>query len=124
MKVALFWLVACVLTVVPVSVGMAQGGVAGEWAMTINSDQGPMPMALTLALDGDALSGNLSNDMLGSSELEGTFVDDMLEFKSDMNAQGQTFTLTFTGALDGDDAMTGNVDFGGFGSAAFTAERK
>ena len=40
-----------------------------------------------------------------------------------MDAQGQTFTLTFTGALDGD-AMTGNVDFVGFGSAAFTAERK
>ena len=47
-------------------------------------------MSLTLAVDGDALSGSLSSDMLGSSELEGTFADDMLEFKSDMDAQGQT----------------------------------
>ena len=122
MKVALFWLIACAMVVVPVS-GIAQGGVAGEWNMTINSDQGPLPMGLTLALDGDALSGNLSSDMLGSSELAGTFADDMLSFTSDMDAQGQTFTLTFTGALDGE-AMTGNVDFGGFGSADFTAERK
>ena len=97
MKVALFWIVACVMVVVPVS-GIAQGGVAGEWNMTINSDQGPLPMGLTLALDGGALSGSLSSDMLGSSELEGTFADDMLEFTSDMDAQGQTFTLTFTGA--------------------------
>ena len=124
MKATLIWLVACVLAVVPVSVGMAQAGVAGEWAMTMNTDQGAMPMGLTLALDGAALSGTLSSDMLGSSELEGTFQDDMFEFKSDMDAQGQTFTLTFTGTLEGDDALQGNVDFGGFGSAAFTAERK
>ena len=124
MKRSLIWLVAWVVAVVPVSVGFAQTGVAGDWAVTVFSDRGLFPMGLTLALEGEALSGTLTSDEMGSSELEGTFQDDMLEFKADMSVEGQMSTLTFSGDFDGDGTITGSFEGGSFGTAGFTAERK
>lgn len=124
MKRSLVWLVACVVAVVPISVGFAQAGVAGDWTVTVFSDRGLFPMGLTLALDGEALSGTLTSDEMGSADLEGTFRDDMLEFKADMAIDGQLSTLTFAGALDGDSMITGSLEGGSFGTAGFSAERR
>ena len=69
MQRSLVWLVACVVAAAPVSVGFAQAGVAGDWTVTVFSDRGLFPMGLTLALDGEALSGTLTSDEMGSSGL-------------------------------------------------------
>ena len=124
MKRSRLWLLACVVAIVPVSVGVAQAGVAGDWTLTMFSDRGLFPMGLTLDVDGEAVSGTLTSDDMGSSELEGTFRDNMLEFKLDLNFEGQMSTLTFSGDFDGDGMITGSIEGGTFGTAGFSAEKQ
>jgi len=124
MKRSLVWLFASAVALMPVSVGFAQASVAGDWSVTMFSDRGLFPMDLTLTVDGDAVSGTLTSHDLGSSELEGTFRDNTLEFSLDLEFEGQVSTLTFNGEFDGEAMITGSIEGGTFGTAGYSAERK
>ena len=54
----------------------AQGGVAGEWMVTLHEQFGPSIQRLVLAASGETLSGTL-----GRRKIEGTVKDGSIEFK-------------------------------------------
>ena len=56
----------------------AQGGVAGEWMVTLHEQFGPSVQRLVLAVSGETLSGTL-----GRRKVEGTVKDGSIEFKLD-----------------------------------------
>ncbi len=100
----------------------AQSGVAGIWKMTFQTDQGAVEADMTLKQDGQKVTGTLVSAQ-GEAPLEGTFTDGKLLMSLTVDAQGQVLTITFSGALE-KEALKGDVDFGGFGSAQWSATRK
>jgi hypothetical protein len=60
---------------------------------------------------------------MGETPLTGTVKGTAVSLSVKVNAQGQEFELAFSGTADGDQ-MKGTVDFGGMGSANWSAARK
>ncbi len=60
---------AAVLTVLAASV-CAAAGIDGKWTAEVPGRQGPMEMVFDLKADGDKVSGTISNDFMGESEIQ------------------------------------------------------
>ena len=103
------------------SFAAAQAGVTGKWKLNFQTDQGAVDADLILKQDGEKVTGSL-NSPQGEAPLEGTFKGGKLVLSMSVDAGGQALTITFDGALE-KDTLKGNVDFGGFGSATWTATR-
>lgn len=86
----------------------------GAWNINMNTPVGAMPAMLTLNADG---SGAISVEGMGETQFNGvTFDGNAINFAANVEAQGQSLTLDFTGTVDGD-SLTGEfgTDFGAFG---------
>jgi hypothetical protein len=116
------WAAAIALLLVTAPFALAQAGVAGAWKLTFQTDQGAIDADMTLKQDGEKVSGSLVSPQ-GEAPIEGTFKGDKLLLTMSVDAQGQALVITFNGALE-KDALKGDVDFGGFGSAQWSATRK
>lgn len=93
----------------------------GVWNTTMNTPMGPQKVTLTLATDGDALTGSLSGPQ-GSLDLQDGAVDgDALSWKADIS-QPMAMTLEFSATVDGDE-ISGNVKLGAFGNASLSGTR-
>jgi hypothetical protein len=101
---------------------LAQAGVAGAWKLTFQTDQGAIDADMTLKQEGQKVTGSLVSPQ-GEAPIEGTFTDGKLLLSMSVDAQGQALVITFNGALE-KDTLKGDVDFGGFGSAQWSATRK
>jgi hypothetical protein len=99
----------------------AQAGVAGAWKMTFQTDQGAIDSDMNLKQDGQKVTGTLVSPQ-GEAPVEGTYTDGKLLLSLTVDAGGQVMTITFDGVLE-KDTLKGNVDFGGFGSATWSASR-
>jgi len=103
------------------SFAAAQASVTGKWKLNFQTDQGAVDADLTLKQDGEKVTGSLTSPQ-GEAPLEGTYKGGKLVLSLSVDAGGQALTITFDGALE-KDTLKGNVDFGGFGSATWTATR-
>jgi hypothetical protein len=99
----------------------AQINVAGDWDVMINGPQGAMEATLTLAQDGDTVSGTLES-LMGAVEVAGAVAANLMRLAFDVDAGGQMITITMIGEVNGS-SMEGSLDFGQ-GTADFTAKRK
>ncbi len=93
----------------------------GTWNTTMNTPMGAQSGTLTLATDGNTLTGKLSGPQ-GEIELEeGTVDGDKLTWKASITSP-MAMTLEFSATVDGDE-ISGNVKLGAFGNATFTGTR-
>jgi hypothetical protein len=122
MRYARTWAVVFALLLVAAPFTLAQAGVDGAWKLTFQTDQGAIDADMTLKQDGQKVTGSLVSPQ-GEAPIEGTFNDGKLVLSMSVDAQGQAFVITFNGALE-KDTLKGDVDFGGFGSAQWSATRK
>lgn len=120
MKYSLGVLAAALLALSPVA-ALAQSGPAGEWELSMSTPQGNTTVGLTLALNGDKVSGELASPM-GSVPVVGTATGNDVKVTADINVQGMALTFAIDGKVNGD-AMDGNVAVGDFGQFPFTGKR-
>jgi hypothetical protein len=99
----------------------AQGSVAGSWELTLSTPQGATTVNLTLAQDGDKLSGSLDSPM-GSVPVTGTNTAGALALAAHLELQGNAIDLGLNGKMEGD-ALNGSVKVGDFGEFPFTGKR-
>jgi len=98
-------------------------GVDGEWAMTVNTDQGPISAVLVVKADGEKVTGAVKGEQ-GDLPLEGTFKEKTLSFSFLYPApDGSSLTVTMTGTVEGD-TINGTFDAGGMASGSWTAKKK
>ena len=86
----------------------------GVWAVEMNTPLGALPATLTINEDG---TGTMAADGMGSAPISGiNFDGNALAFDAEIDAQGQTIVLEFSGSVEGD-SMSGEFgsDFGAFG---------
>ena len=99
----------------------AQSNVAGDWNMTIDSDQGSLSATMTFKQDGEKVTGSMPTDQI-TFEFEGTISDNKLELVAEIDAGGAFLEVILEATVDGDE-ITGTLDFGGYGSGDITATR-
>lgn len=93
----------------------------GTWNTTMNTPMGAQNATLTLASDGNALTGNMSGPQ-GEMELEDGAIDgETLTWKASITTP-MAMTLEFTAAVSGDE-ISGSVKLGAFGDATFSGTR-
>jgi hypothetical protein len=86
----------------------------GVWNVEMDTPLGALPAVLTINADG---SGSMVAEGLGDAPISGiTFDGNTVAFEAEIDAQGQTLVLEFSGTVDGD-SVEGEFgsDFGAFG---------
>ena len=81
--------------------------VGGTWEMTFEGPRGTRTQTLTLQQDGGTIKGTLEGRR-GPAPLEGSVTGNEIKFTVKRETQNGTFTLEYTGTVDGD-AMKGKV---------------
>ena len=99
----------------------AQSNVAGDWNMTIDTDQGSLSATMTFKQDGEKVTGSMPTDQI-TFEFEGTISDNKLELVAEIDAGGAFLEVILEATVDGAE-ITGTLDFGGYGSGDITATR-
>ena len=119
-----------VLTVVVVAFGLlstarlaAQAtNVTGEWAFTVETDQGGGTPMITFKQDGEKLTGKYAGQ-LGNADLTGTVKGNAIHFTFTIDVQGQQAPVTYDGTVE-KNTMKGKLDIGGMVNGTFTATKK
>ena len=78
---------------------------------------------LVLKLEGDKLTGHYSGQ-LGEADLTGTVKGQEIAFKFSVDAQGNNLDCTYTGTIEGKDALKGKVNIAGLADGTFTAKKQ
>src|SRR5206468_9079928 len=98
--------------------------VTGKWTFTVQTDAGSGTPTVTLKQDGEKLTGHYSSQNLGEADLTGSVKGQEIKFTFNVDAQGTSLTVTYTGTIENKDSMKGNVDLGGMAQGTFTAKRQ
>jgi hypothetical protein len=121
--------IARVVFVVALAVGLAspavlaQGvNVTGEWAFSVQTDQGGGTPTITFKQDGEKLTGQY-NGQLGQADLTGTVKGNAIHFTFTVDVQGQNAPVTYDGTVE-KNTMKGKMDIAGMVNGTFTATKK
>jgi hypothetical protein len=97
--------------------------IGGKWSMTIDGPQGPTESAVSLTQEGEVLTGTITNDMFGTSKLEGNVKGDTVRFAFTIDAGGQSIPLTAGAFVKDKDTVSGQIIAEGMGNFPFTMTR-
>src|SRR5262245_36106415 len=110
----------CVMALVATGVLAQNANPVGSWDITVESPRGPSKSLLVNKKDGDKLSGTIKGQRgerpLSNVSMKG----DEITFSLTINPQGQEMVITYKGKV-AKDSMSGEADFGGMGSGAWSA---
>ena len=118
-KILSGWLAVSPLVLVGCAASTPPG--VGVWDVEMNTPLGNLPATLTLNADG---TGVMGSDQLGEAPIDGvTYDGNGIAFIAEVDAQGQTLVLEFTGTVEGD-SVSGEFgsDFGAFAVTGSRAE--
>ncbi|HTM48038.1 MAG TPA: aminotransferase class V-fold PLP-dependent enzyme [Bryobacteraceae bacterium] len=101
-----------------ISLGANPGG---RWNLDITFARGAARHALQLRVQGGRLLGS-HQGATAHGDVEGTISGDRIRFRSTLPVEGVRLVYTFSGAISGD-AMSGELDLGEYGPAAWKASR-
>ncbi|MBS1819652.1 MAG: hypothetical protein JSU08_17090 [Acidobacteria bacterium] len=121
MKKYLGVLAAAAIVAFTPAASFAQSGPAGEWQISMTTPQGTTNSTLELKVNGDKVTGTLSNSM-GPVGVTGTTADNAVKLSAELNIQNMSLTLAIDGKVTGD-TMDGTVKVGDFGEFPFTGKR-
>ena len=96
----------------------------GKWLFNVTTDAGTGTPTVTLKQQGDSLTGHYSSQTLGEADLKGGIKDRKFTFSFQANVQGTNLLVTYSGNVEGPDALRGTVNLGGQASGTFTAKKQ
>ena len=102
---------------------VAQGvNITGEWAFTVQTDQGGGTPTITFKQDGEKLTGTYTGQ-LGAADLTGSIKGNDVKFTFTIDVQGQQAPVSYAGTVE-KNTMKGTLDIGGMVTGTFTATKK
>jgi hypothetical protein len=99
----------------------AQADLAGEWAVTFSTPQGPAEFTMYVNQEGLRLSGRLTSDA-GEFPLRGTVDGNRFTITWSLPDQGRLVEITFKGTINGEQ-LAGTAKLGTAGEGPLSAER-
>jgi hypothetical protein len=109
---------AGLLAVVP---ALTQTDIAGEWAVTFGTPQGPQEFTMYVVQEGPRLSGRLTSEY-GEFPLRGSLDGSNFTITWSLPDGGRELEVTFSGKVDGD-SLTGTAKLGTRGSGQLSGTR-
>ena len=116
---------AIVVSMLSIAV-IAQAGkvnLTGAWTFTVDTSAGSGTPTITLKQDSETLTGHYSGQ-LGEADLTGSVKGQDITFTFTVDLQGMKLKNTYTGSIEGNDALKGTVDIAGLAGGTFTAKRQ
>ena len=104
--------------------GQTPADVAGDWALTVETDQGTTTPSVMLEQNGSELTGHYSSEALGEADVKGTVNGNDVMFSLSASAGGFDIEVTYTGTMQDDGTLSGQIDLGGYGGGTFTGKRR
>jgi hypothetical protein len=98
------------------------GNITGTWNGTVETPQGTGSPTFTFKQEGEKLTGTYKGQ-LGEGPLTGTLKGNDISFSLKVNFQGEEFTITYTGKVEGNN-MKGKAMLGQLGEANWTAKKQ
>ena len=114
---------ACVVASAALAAQASKVDVTGKWMFNVETAAGSGTPTITLKQDGDKLTGHYSGQ-LGEADLTGTVKGQEIAFKFSVDAQGNNLDCTYTGTVEGKDALKGKVNIAGLADGTFTAKKQ
>jgi hypothetical protein len=96
--------------------------VSGTWELNVESPMGSRASDAIFTQSGETLGGKMVSSR-GEVPLTGTIDGDTVKFGINVNVQGQSLQIDYSGTVTGD-TMSGTVVFGSFGDGKWTGKRK
>jgi hypothetical protein len=80
---------------------------AGKWNASVDTPQGPFARVFDLAVEGDTLTGTMSNDFMGATPIsDGVVNGNELSFKLSLQGgPGGPMNINYKGAVNGDELV-------------------
>ena len=98
--------------------------VAGDWTLTVSTDNGITNPLLTLVQDGESLTGHYSSEALGENDIRGMVDGSTVTIRFMADLQGQGVPVVYSGTVDAEGKMSGSLDIAdGMLGGTFTATR-
>lgn len=101
MKKAIFLSFFAVALLISAQNASAQSSVAGNWDAMMNTPGGSVPLKLIFVVDGEKLTGTAKRSR-GDVALVGTVKGSDIAFSYTIDYNGNPFTVSFAGKVDGD----------------------
>lgn len=111
------------LSAITVSAQRMFADVSGKWAFTVDAPQGQTNSLATFKQEGEALTGTLEIEQMGTRPITGSVKGDTVRFAFTLDMNGQTLELQSTGVLKDKDSMAGQMELVGMGAFPWTAKR-
>lgn len=96
--------------------------ISGTWELNVESPMGSRASDAIFTQEGGTLGGKMVSPR-GEVPLTGTIEGDTVNFGINVNVQGQSLQIDYTGTVTGD-TMSGTVVFGSFGDGKWTGKKK
>ena len=97
--------------------------VAGNWALSVETQAGTGTPTLTLRQDGETLTGTYSSQVFGEQKVSGTVKGSAITFGFTASVEGNTIKVTYTGTVEST-SMNGKVSLGDLGEGTFTGRKQ
>jgi hypothetical protein len=96
----------------------------GAWTITSNSPQGSIESTLAIQQQGNAFTGSMTSQMMGTTPVtDGMIAGKKVTWSVTVTFGGQGITISYAGEVEGT-KMTGTVTAGTFGSFPFSGEKR
>jgi len=95
--------------------------ISGVWTFVVQTDVGGGSPTVTIAQEGERLTGTYVSEQLGTAALRGTIEGAAFSFSFGLDLQGMPVTVTLTGTVENAESLRGSFDLGGFSTGTFTA---
>lgn len=96
--------------------------VSGDWEITVSTQRGEMTWDVHFEQEGGNLTVTMSGQR-GETTGEGTITGNKIEWTITRSTPQGEMTMTWNGEVEGD-AMSGEVQFGSFGSSTWEGTKK
>ena len=117
-------MLVAVMTTPLIGAGQAVADVAGDWALTVETDQGTTTPSVTLEQNGSELTGHYSSETLGEATVTGSVNGNEVRFSLEAEVQGFGLEVVYTGTVQSDGTLTGQISLGDLGGGTFTGKRR
>ena len=123
-RIAAVWAALAVVPAALMAAVQEPADLSGDWALEVTTEAGVTTPSVTLEQDGTMLTGHYSSEALGEQDVTGSVEGADFHFDFDAELQGQSFRVTYTGTLQEDGTISGELDLGGFAGADFTGTKR
>ncbi|HLB30141.1 MAG TPA: hypothetical protein VJN91_01320 [Gammaproteobacteria bacterium] len=94
----------CAAILALTSLSISAQDAAGKWNAAIESPQGSLLMVFEFAIDGNNLTGSMSNDFMGTTPIsDGTINGNELAFKLSFQGPNGAMTANYKATVNGDE---------------------